>query len=237
VSIEAFDRIETMAERVSRLLIAAVHDGTIRQGVPVREEEWARRLGMSRTPVREAILQLVTAGVLRKDGRSVFLFQPSLTEIVEIYDMRLALEPLAARNALARADPEMIAGFAKRLEPIRIEGPNDQLSSVDHDAFHMYLYAASGQQRLTSLISSLRALSDPYVRFAVGIDPAFRKNSYRQHQAMVRAVAAGRPEELIQAIEAHLHATREKVKTLIDAGWASASIPQIGGLPNGLGPP
>lgn len=223
MSIGADDKTETTAERVSKLLKAAILDGTIRQGVPVREEDWARRLGVSRTPVREAVLQLLAAGVLRKDGRSVFLFQPSLTEIVEIYDMRLALEPLAARAALARADAEMVGGFAKRLEAIKIESPKDQLPIADHDAFHMFLYDASEQPRLAGLIGSLRALSEPYVRFALGVDPAFRKNSYRQHREMVRAVVAGDPEALVLAIESHLNLTRDRVKSLIEAGWSRAS--------------
>jgi DNA-binding GntR family transcriptional regulator len=220
VSLGDAERVETTTDRVVKQLSEAILAGSIRQGIPVREEEWARRLGVSRTPVREALFQLVAANVLRKEGRSVFLFQPSLAEIVEVYEIRRALEPLAARSALRRCDSETAAGLAKRLEPIRIQKASDQLSIPDHDAFHMFLYEASGKSRLTTMIASLRALSEPYIRFATSVDPEFRKLSYRQHKEMVEAFKARDEDRLVGAIEAHLDLTCDRVRALIDAGWA-----------------
>ena len=69
-----------------------------------------RRLGMSRTPVRESIGRLVGEGLLVKRGRQVYVFQPSLADLIEVYEIRLVLEKQAAAFATTAVTDDDIAG-------------------------------------------------------------------------------------------------------------------------------
>ena len=73
-------------------LRAALAQGQLRGGDPVLEEEWANRLGVSRTPIRTAVGVLAAEGLLVKRGRQVYVFQPSLSDLIEVYEIRKALE-------------------------------------------------------------------------------------------------------------------------------------------------
>ena len=71
----------------------AIRMGELQGGDVLREEEWSANLGISRTPLREAIAELVVEGLLRKEGRSVYVFRPSVEELFEIYDIRSSWRP------------------------------------------------------------------------------------------------------------------------------------------------
>ena len=83
-------------------------------GQPLQEEVLAAQLGVSRTPVREALTRLASEGLLASDGRSFVV--PALTErdIDEIYELRLMLEPEALRRVAERHDG---SGHAARFAP------------------------------------------------------------------------------------------------------------------------
>jgi DNA-binding GntR family transcriptional regulator len=213
----------TAAEVAASHIREAIVSGTLGPDAPVYEEEWARRLGISRTPVREAIQELVARGTLTRQGRTAYVFHPSLTELLEIYDIRLPMEQLAASRCAETADDALIDQLDQLFAKIR-ERRTDSDWYTDHEAFHMRLFEGSQMPRLTSLIQSLRSQSEPYVRLAVHVDDAFRENSKTQHDSLVEAVRNHDPARARAVVEEHLMTTRGKLAEIMQASSGAGPV-------------
>ncbi len=211
----------TAAELAAAHIREAIVTGALGPDDPVYEEEWASRLNISRTPVREAIQELVARGTLARQGRTAHVFRPSLSDLLEIYDIRLPMEQLAASRCATVADDALVRDLEQRFARIR-ERRSDSGWYSDHEAFHMRLFEGSRMPRLTSLIQSLRAQSEPYVRLAVHLDQDFRDNSKVQHGSLVSAVRDHDPDLAAAVVAEHLQTTRQR---LSDIMAASASLP------------
>ena len=99
-------RAGAVAEKLRRL----IQSGEIAPGSRLRQNELAERFGVSTTPVREAFAELAREGIVRLDAhRGATVFRPSLDELIEIYEIRGALEPLATELAAARATDDELA--------------------------------------------------------------------------------------------------------------------------------
>ncbi|MBV9793657.1 MAG: GntR family transcriptional regulator [Actinobacteria bacterium] len=214
------------AETAADAIRAALTTGELRVGAPVREEDWAARLSLSRTPIREAIKRLVIEGILVRDGRTAYVFQPSLDDLLDIYNVRLPLETLAARRAAEQGGPELAKGLMERFKRIRgRQTDNDWYH--DHEDFHLFLFAGAGSPRLSSTIATLRAQSEPYVRFAVTADLKFRNESNTQHREMVNLVRKHDGDGIAALVEDHLMRTRRELDKLMAAGWTGGMVPPI----------
>src|SRR5882757_6621049 len=113
-------RTRSRADFVYESLRDAIADGRIGRGERVREEEIARNLGVSRTPVREALQRLQQRGLLvLGPGRGLVVAQLGHDEVVELYAMREILEGSAARFAAKQATPEEIATLYQLQEQLR----------------------------------------------------------------------------------------------------------------------
>jgi DNA-binding GntR family transcriptional regulator len=230
ISVTAERRL-TAAAAAEEAIRAGVASGEVALGGSVREEYWAARLSLSRTPVREAINRLVVEGLLVRDGRTAYVFQPSIDDLLDIYDMRIALETLATARAMERTG----AALADRLSELHdsmTRGPDSGGDwFVQHERFHLYLYSGSDSSRLTSTIRTLRAQSEPYVRFASTSRPRFRSKARSQHREMVDLVRAGDADALVDLVRDHLTRARRQVSDLIEDGWgAGAPFPTLSRL-------
>jgi DNA-binding GntR family transcriptional regulator len=184
-------------------------------GDSVREEEVAAALGVSRTPVREAIQILVGEGLLLKEhSRSARVFRPSLADLEDIYDIRGPLEAMAARRAAEHGGPALADELAAMLDHLAKADPGLTYSSR-HEAFHLRLTEANGSDRLTSLIRTLRAQSEPYVRLALQAADDFRKSASQQHRAIVQAIRDRDGERANALVAAHLRDSVSRVPRIL----------------------
>jgi DNA-binding GntR family transcriptional regulator len=107
-SLRAIDRPQSLADRVYEALREHVCSGSLPSGQPLHEPGLAASLGVSRTPVREALGRLASEGLLDSDGRSFVVPSLSEADVDDIYELRLLLEPEAVRHVAMRG----IAGSA-----------------------------------------------------------------------------------------------------------------------------
>src|SRR5215475_1456541 len=113
---ESMLRTGSRADFVFETLRDAIWDGRIPRGVRVREEEIARNLGVSRTPVREALQRLQQRGLLMVGaGRGLVVAELSHHQVLELYGMREILEGSAARFAAQHANETEVA-ILRRLQ-------------------------------------------------------------------------------------------------------------------------
>lgn len=151
----------TLTEQVLVQLRTAIVSGEIRPGTRYSASELGQRFGVSRTPVREALLELERDGLVRIDkNRGVSVVATSLDDVVECFQVRLLLEVPAAARAAGRADPASVAAVEMRfarMEEAAERGDVEDLLRADRD-FHLELLAAAENARLVKVLQELRNL-------------------------------------------------------------------------------
>jgi len=144
-----------MAEYALEQLREAIILGELPAGTPLRLDELARSLGMSISPIREAVRQLEALGLAKHvphQGARVLDFD--IDELRDLFEVRLALESLAVRRAAERftnEDADAARSHLTRLDETRGAGDVRQTMRA-HTDFHFTLYEASGSSWLVSLI-------------------------------------------------------------------------------------
>src|SRR5690606_20505305 len=119
----------------------------------------ADRLGVSRSPVREALLRLAESGLVRMErNRGFRIVVPAAREIAEIFALRLLLEVPATRRAAQRATPELLGRLREELAAMdAARRDRDEVRFMEHDRrLHDHILTAAGNRRLATTVDRLR---------------------------------------------------------------------------------
>ncbi|MGM7667574.1 GntR family transcriptional regulator [Microbacterium sp. A93] len=196
------------SERAYRTLRQDIIDGHLPPGSVLGEVEQSERLGLSRTPLREAIGRLVAEGLAApSSGRGTVVTEVSLAEADALFDLRTVLEVLAARRAAEHADPQVFSDLAARfdsaVEPLRGgQDPADYYRlTAELDAA---VDAACANAYLAQHLKSVRVHLDRLRRFSRN-DPVRLSTSATEHSAIARALAQRNPELATATTTLHLH--------------------------------
>ncbi len=203
----------TLAERAVSELQEAILSGQLKPGTPLRLEKLARSLDMSPMPVREALRELQSLGLVEHiPHRGARVAPLSIDDLRDTYESRLALEGLAIRRAAERFSPEDARVAAGRLrEHVRAYRSGDlRHGRAAHADFHLGLYAASRSQWLPRLIRPLWENSERY-RIASLASRGSLKRRRREHQRILDACVARDPDAAEEALRAHLVLTASLV--------------------------
>ena len=132
-SLKTLDRPELLGDRVYITLREHLCSGWVASGQPLQEAALAAQLGVSRTPVREALARLASEGLLGSDGRSFIVPSLSEADIDDIYELRLLLEPEALRQVATRIrEKAQIAPFREQLAAmVAAHAENDVAAFMD----------------------------------------------------------------------------------------------------------
>jgi DNA-binding GntR family transcriptional regulator len=145
----------------------AILEGTLAGGTRLLQEEIARQLGVSTTPVREALRDLATDGLVRIDAhRTCTVTQLTFAELCEIHDLCRLLEPEAMREAAAVIDDATLAAAQALADQMRAESRAGQWAELNR-RFHALLVDATPSDRLRRILAGLRDSSAPYVALAI----------------------------------------------------------------------
>lgn len=186
-------------------LLDMILRGTIVAGEVVTERQIAARLGMSRTPVREAVRRLEGEGTLERQRSGALIVRPySMEEFLQALAVRRLLEGEAARLAAGRIAPEVLAAARERIARLRREGLADAASKGDRD-FHAAIAEASGNPVLATTIADLRKRT---AMFRLGRLPERLDQVCDEHLAIVEALASGDGERARSAMQGHIDGVR-----------------------------
>lgn len=197
---------QTVLERLRESIIT----GELELGQPLSERVLAERLNVSKTPVREAIAQLRVEGlVLVYPQRGAFVFTPTTADVVEMCELRQALEAAALKMAIKRHPGQTVAELAAivaRMESARRD--NDRLAYLREDSnFHKALFASCGNQLMmqtydmqTGKISALRT--------HLARRPGHTESSFEEHKGILQAVRDRDPERALAILDTHIGRTR-----------------------------
>jgi len=179
-------RYATTPDLIADALRDEIRRGELLPTQALRQEELAERFGVSRLPVRDALLRLEAEGlVVVYPNRGAFVVEFSADEVREIYDLRLLLEV----DALQRAVPEMREADLERIERACDTAERGAVGPAWGEldrAFHQALYAPSARPRQLAMIEGLRGTVDRYW-WAYQELHAHTADWIRDHRALVAA--------------------------------------------------
>jgi DNA-binding GntR family transcriptional regulator len=219
--LRAFDadalRTQSRADFVYDSLRDAIWEGRLAHGERIREEEIASLLGVSRTPVREALQRLQQRGLLVVGpGRGLMVAELSKQQVFELYAMREILEGSAARFAARHAN-ETEVEILYRLQQELAESKSDALTLVKlNRRFHQAIYEAAHNQylldTLDSLNDSLALLHNITFRA-----PSRRADTDEEHRRIVEAIEKRDPDTAEKVAREHIRqAQRTRFETLLN---------------------
>ena len=200
------DEYLPLRDVVFNTLREAILRGELKPGERLMEIQLANKLGVSRTPIREAIRKLELEGLVlmipRQGAEGAQITEKSLRDVLEV---RRALENLAVQLACLRMSPQTLADLkaaARAFEEIL--GGEDVTAVAEADvAFHDVIYMATDNQRLISLLNNLR---EQMYRYRV--EYLKKKECHKQllweHQEIIRAIEAGEIDVATKITEQHI---------------------------------
>lgn len=199
------------------LILEAIEAGIYKPGDRLVESELAERMGVSRTPVREALQRLETQGMLSRDGRSLIVASLDHNQLAELYTVRAELEGLAARLAARHATDEEIRVLRGMVEDDRaLLGGDPRLLSKANKRFHRLIHLASHNRYLVQqldLVHRAMALMATTSFAAEGRDEV----AIAEHDAIVQALEAHDGDAARGALKSHISKAFE-TRLRVDAG-------------------
>ena len=171
------------------LVLDAIDRGAFRPGDRLVESELAERLGVSRTPIREALQPLETQGVLARDGRSLVVAALTHDELGELYVVRAELEGLAARLAAQHAAPEEVRVLREMVARDRALASDPDALARANKRFHHQVHLASHNRYLIQQLEMVRR-SMALVATTSLAAPGRATRALDEHEALVRAIEA-----------------------------------------------
>lgn len=203
-------------------LRADIINGRLAPGDPLTEMDLATAVGVSRTPIREALQRLAVEGLVTwVPGRGAFVSALSVPDIVELLQLREALESFAARLAARSEGHRGIAKFLDEFETSRSRVNAGDSASYNRltEAFDRAVVQLAANGRVGSALEEVWAQSTRVRRLAYR-NIARIRDSIDEHQRIVRAIAAGQEEEAAAAVADHI---RRSLQNVIES-LASGSI-------------
>lgn len=180
-----------LVDKAVEVLRGAILSGRLAPGTRIRQLALAGQMGISRTPLREALAKLELEGLvalLPAGGVRVALLEPA--EALELYDVREVLDGLAARLAAERAGPVVLEPLAAHLGAMRacVEREDPHAWFTHHVAFHEGIFRASGNGRLSSMTSIVRVSIQRFHRLLL-TTPHRLGVAFQEHEGIFRAIA------------------------------------------------
>lgn len=198
----------------------SILDSTIPVGTALSEYKLAQEIGVSRTPVREALKRLEQEGLVRAVARrGTFVADLSVCDIVEIYQVRIQLEGLAARAAAERMKPTEVDDLIAELDRSEKQSKRGRLESArEHDRrLHKSIVEATSNGRLARILATLEDQVHRIRQRAMSHTPRVPA-SLAEHRAVLQAIKKRDGAAAEKAMRDHLQAARDNAIEMALAG-------------------
>jgi DNA-binding GntR family transcriptional regulator len=203
---------QTAYEAVLTALRQGILSGRLPGGTRLVQAELASHFGVSNTPVREALRQLATEGLVQFDSyRGAEVLTPTQEDTEQVYEVLALLEPVIARKAAAKVSKEQLAELTSIHEAMKKTTEISDWVPLNR-AFHGLIHDAADSARLASIVGGLMDASTVQVATVirtglVGID---RSNS--EHERLLKALAKGDGDRAASVMAKHIEATLKALK-------------------------
>lgn len=214
----------TRAGAVAQRLREMITAGELPLGSRLRQNEIAARLGVSSTPVREAFLLLAGEGLVQQDThRGAVVFSPTAADVQENYELRVALECLAAELAAKQIGPGQLAELDALLvrmdEALRTDV--DLHTKVLNRQFHTMINRAAGRPKLLEMIETLRDTATIYQALLIQptVSEEYLDAVRAEHREILAALRARAPKRAARAVRAHIENNRAQTMARLQSAY------------------
>ena len=177
-----------------RYVFDGIMNGRYRAGQSISPDSLASNLNMSKTPIREALLQLETEGLVVRNGRFYNIIYLDENEVIELYEVRAILEAEASAMAAARMTDDIRKDLKETLRIIRktssAENPDPIMLADLNGKLHSMIAAASGNRYIVEYTSNIR-LKLKVVRTTLFSSFDRREVELKEHEKVIEAVLSG----------------------------------------------
>ncbi|QRP48101.1 GntR family transcriptional regulator [Amycolatopsis sp. FDAARGOS 1241] len=206
-------RTEVVLEEIRRGILTR----ELLPGQPLVEAELAQRLGVSKTPVREALKVLSNSGLVTFSpyrGASVCVVDAAMAR--SVYDVRMVLEPEALRRSVAAGAPELFEEAAEALRQAQAALPDKDHASLSllNRRFHRALYAGCGNPLMVSMLDDLKDRAALISVVGWEANPSWRKE-WSEHKAVLTAAKKGDADGAAELLRKHIGAFLQRVVAAI----------------------
>lgn len=206
-----------LSESLRETIEEEVATGKLVPGTRLDEIELARRFGVSRTPVREALRQLAGEGLLEiRARRGAVIAQASPSRLVEMFEVMAELEAMCARLAARRITEAERAALEAAHEQCRTAADSGEPDAYFYanEAFHRALYVASHSNFLVEQALALHSKLRPYRRLQLRVRNRVQ-GSFDEHQRILEAVSSGDAELAMRCVRDHVLVQGERFADLL----------------------
>jgi DNA-binding GntR family transcriptional regulator len=206
--------LESITDQVRHILQREIEEGRLTPGTRIREDEFAKELGISKSPIRVALHQLKQDGIVRIEARRGFyVAMPTTEQVLELVEMREVLEGLSARRAAVRPDKGFVTELSACFSGFRERDlPKRRLEYSRADLRFQRLLAKSSQSseliRTLEVINLRLHMSRLYAGLMANHDLV---PVHQQHLEIIAAIKAGDPDRAEAATCAHVEIIRRLV--------------------------
>jgi DNA-binding GntR family transcriptional regulator len=200
----------TITDALVDQLRQQIRTGHLPPGSRLRQADVAAEFNVSTTPVREAFAALEREGLLvSSPHRGVIVFQPTVADLQETYEIRIPLEALATELGVKNMTDADIAELEALLAEMDAEADHQRYGELNLK-FHSVIYRASQRPKLAKLIADLRESSAAYLRLNTEVSPTAQETQ-ADHTRIVDACRARAPKRAAKAMVTHLEHTVQRV--------------------------
>lgn len=195
----------TAVDLVRESLRSAILRGDLPGETQLVQTEIANQLGVSTTPVREAMRDLASEGLITLDSHRIgTVRRPDWNEMVEIVDMRRSLERLAIERAMTNISPEELAEARRLADELADEEDVGSWVQKNRD-FHSIFHKATATRRLGTLLIALESAGGVFVAQAQRLHPEMRRRAIDDHFALLGAFDRKDVDEAVRIQYTHIN--------------------------------
>ncbi|HEX5595571.1 MAG TPA: GntR family transcriptional regulator [Micromonosporaceae bacterium] len=213
----------TLVDTATARLHEAILTGELPAGMPLRLNEMADLLGMSMSPVREAIRRLAALGLVEiVPHKGAWVVPLTVDDAIDTHETRMSLESILTERAALRFTPDDVHRARTALDKhlAALERGDNTAARLAHTEYHFTIYRAAGSRWLLRGLQPVWENSERY-RFATLTPGSSNPDRVREHLAILDACAANDPEGAVLAVRRHIqHATDRVIAKMNAAGEA-----------------
>jgi DNA-binding GntR family transcriptional regulator len=199
-----------------RYVLHRIRRGELGPGARLRTEEIAASIGTSRQPVREALRRLEAEGYLTsRPNCGAMVSAYTAQQLLELFEIRAALECLAVRLAAARATPADLAHLEKLHLSLDWSAADPQAWLSGHAELHLYLVGLANRPRLSLEIARSHAALEPYLRLWL-VQAGTPENSQDEHGRLLKVLRYGYPQHVEDLMRDHILSTATQLVAYLD---------------------
>lgn len=205
----------SLKEAAYNIIKEKIIQGEFEPGSRIREDHLAEEISMSRTPVREAINQLVSEGlIINKARKGLYLIDPSGEEVENFIEIRIALEKLSVEKCIEQIDAKGLEEISDAIDEFEFrlgKKKYDACNQLDGE-FHLLIARLSGNQKLYNMLVDLSSFFLQTRRFEKKVHPEEKnRQTLAEHKVIFEAIKSGDQKAAKKALTENISTMRNNL--------------------------